>query len=65
MDIQCCKCRKYKHIDGRGNTKWRREKPTEDSKVSHGYCPKCAEEAFAEIEYHHSTDPDKLEPAVE
>lgn len=45
MVIQCCVCKKV-----RVNGHWR-EVPTQRIKdlVSHGYCPRCAEEAFAEI----------------
>ena len=45
MVIQCCVCKKV-----RVNGQWRDVsiRRIEDM-VSHGYCPRCAEAAFAEI----------------
>ena len=55
MTIQCCVCRKVKGADGEYKDS---SKPLGD-KVSHGYCPKCAEKAFAEIENIRKTNGDE------
>lgn len=46
MLVQCCVCKKVR----KGGT-WTHvsEKELASQHVSHGYCPKCAAEAFAEI----------------
>ncbi len=45
MVVQCCVCQKI-----RLNGTWLdRELPCSPEDVSHGYCPECAAEAFAEI----------------
>jgi hypothetical protein len=47
MDIQCCVCKKVKHGDA-----WHTVAHPEvvAAHASHGYCPVCAADAFAEIE---------------
>ncbi len=45
MIVQCCVCRKIRQDGG-----WVEPKKWLDPEnVSHGYCPACAAEAFAEI----------------
>jgi len=46
MVVQCCACLRVRDSEG-----WRSlEKPRIIEKnASHGYCPRCAEKAFAEI----------------
>ncbi len=46
MKVQCCVCKKV-----RVGTKWVSQSDPVDvpDLVSHGYCPVCAEHAFAEI----------------
>ena len=49
MTVQCCKCHKVRVDDHWVDL----PRPVRLSgQVSHGYCPKCAEEAFAEIHKH-------------
>lgn len=47
MIIQCCVCKKV-----RNKSRWIELSDTLDveARISHGYCPKCVTEAFAEIE---------------
>ena len=47
MRVQCCVCKKVR----RGAT-WIRvtESTLSGARVSHGYCPKCAKQAFEELE---------------
>lgn len=46
MMVQCCVCKKVK-----SGHRWVDVIPEQLAylDISHGYCPKCAEEAFAEI----------------
>jgi hypothetical protein len=45
MVVQCCVCRKV-----RDGSRWNKPpKGHHPETVSHGYCPVCAAEAFAEI----------------
>jgi len=53
MVIQCCVCKKVR-VDGH----WTRKVPEPlNEPVSHGYCPRCAEAAFAEIREIRETTP--------
>jgi hypothetical protein len=46
MIVQCCLCKKV-----RKGKQWVTADPIElaDVRISHGYCPACAAQAFAEI----------------
>ncbi|HPO14761.1 MAG TPA: hypothetical protein PLI09_15070 [Candidatus Hydrogenedentes bacterium] len=54
MLVQCCVCGRV-----RKGAKWTAYEPPRDmhERISHGYCPTCAAEAFEEIRnYHKSLD---------
>lgn len=46
MKVQCCVCHKLREGD-----QWKKAQPGETSgeRISHGYCPKCAAQAFQKI----------------
>ncbi len=44
MLLQCCECKRYRVAD-----EWRHLLRIPSSSVSHTYCPKCYEKAFARI----------------
>ena len=48
MIVQCCVCGKVRH-DGRWESRDREVAATNPMDISHGYCPACAAEAFAEV----------------
>ncbi len=55
MKVQCCVCKKIR-IDG----VWTAPTVSQIGKeqVSHGYCPACADDAFAELRAYHATKRD-------
>ena len=46
MEVQCCVCKKIRNGD-RWVSVQKKDLPSRS--ISHGYCPKCADAAFAEI----------------
>jgi hypothetical protein len=46
MEVQCCVCKKFRN-GGRWVSLQKKDLPSRG--ISHGYCPKCADVAFAEI----------------
>ena len=49
MVVQCCVCKKVRRQSG----EWAAFAPPTPSETSHGYCPRCAEIALAEIRRRH------------
>jgi hypothetical protein len=53
MVVQCCACQKVRLADG----SWVTQDISEETHISHGYCPVCAEKANEEImRLLHATD---------
>ena len=52
MKVQCCVCRKVR-TDGKWETV--HGPIAGEEPISHGYCPVCADAAFAELRAHHAS----------